>query len=77
MMVENAKWQGELYVLHPGMIKKRVKRNSWSEQFDSQRQNNNGRDAIEGYLAIEQGFEVRGAQTMGIYTNIQSAVASF
>lgn len=77
MMVENAIWQKELYVLHPGMIKKRVKRNSWSEQFDSQKQNNNGRDAIEGYLAIELGFEVRGAQTMGILRNITTAAASF
>lgn len=77
MMVENAQWQTELYVLHPGLIKKRTKRNSWTEQFDSQKQNNNGRDAIEGYIAVEMGFEVRGAQTMGIYRNIQTAVASY
>lgn len=77
MMVENSVWQSELYVLHPGMIKKRIKRNSWSEQFDSQKQNNNGKDAIEGYLAIELGFELRAAQTMGILRNVQTAAASF
>ncbi len=77
MMVENAKWQGELYVLHPALIKKRVKRDTWSEEFSPQKQNNNGRDATEGYIAIEHGLEVKGAQTMGILRNIQSAVPSF
>lgn len=77
MMVENAKWQKELYILHPALIKKRVKRESWSEEFGPRTQNNNGRDATEGYLAIEMGVEVRGAQTMGILRNIQTAVASY
>ena len=77
MMVENEQWQKELYVLHPGLIKKRVKRDSWSEEFNAQKQNNNGKDSIEGYLAIEQGWELRGAQTMGILRNLTTAVASF
>ena len=77
MMVENAQWQKELYVLHPGLIKKRVKRDSWSEEFNAQKQNNNGKDSIEGYLAIEQGWELRGAQTMGILRNLTNAVPSF
>lgn len=77
MMVENPIWNQELYVLHPGMIKRRLKRDSWQEQFDSQKQNNNGVDAIEGYLAIEMGWEVRGAQLMGIMRNVQTAVPSF
>jgi len=77
MMVENSIWQKELYVLHPGLIKKRIKRDSWQEQFDSQKQNNNGRDAIEGYLAIEMGVETRGVQTMGILRNLTTAAASY
>ncbi len=77
MMVENTIWQRELYVLHPGMLKKRIKRPTWSEEFSSQKQNNNGRDATEGYIGDELGFEARGAKTMGIYRNIQTAGQSF
>lgn len=77
MMVENSIWNQELYVFHPGMIKRRIKRDSWSEQFDSKKQNNNGVDAIEGYLAIEMGIEARGTQLMGILRNVQEAVPSY
>lgn len=77
MMVENDVWQKELYILHPGLIKKRIKRDSWSEEFNAQKQNNNGKDAIEGYLAIEMGFELRGAKTMGVLRNLTTAVPSF
>lgn len=76
LMVENAIWQHELYVLHPGLIRKRVKRETWSEEFSPQKQNNNGTDATEGYIADELGFEVKAAKTMGIMRNIQTAVAS-
>ncbi len=77
MMVENAKWQQELYVLHPALISKRVLRTTWSEQFGVDQQNNAGKDAVEGYIADELGFEAKGAKTMGIYRNIQTAVASY
>jgi hypothetical protein len=77
LMVENATWQHELYVLHPGLIRKRIKRDSWSEEFSPQKQNNNGIDATEGYIAIELGFELKGAACMGIMRNIQTAVKSF
>lgn len=77
MMVENDIWQHELYVLHPGLIRRRVLRDSWSEEFSAKKQNNQGTDATEGYIAIEKGFEVKGANTMGILTNLQAAVASF
>lgn len=76
MMVENALWNSQLLVVHPGLIRKRIKRKTWTEQFDSQKQNNNGRDAVEGYIAIEMGFEVKGASTMGLLKNVQDAVAS-
>lgn len=77
MMVENPIWQRELYVLHPGAIKRRIKRATWSEEFSSQKNNNNGRDATEGYIADELGFELRGGKAQGIYRNIQTAGASF
>lgn len=77
MMVENALWQSELYVLHPGLIKKRRFRDTWTEEFSPERQNNNGVDATEGYIADELGFELRGAKTMGILRNVQVAVKSF
>lgn len=76
MMVENPLWSRELYVLHPGLIRKRILRPTWTEEFDKNKQNNNGKDAIEGYIADELGFEVKGAKTMGIYRNIRKGVAS-
>ena len=77
LMVENAIWQHELYILHPGLIRKRNKRDTWSEEFSPQKQNNNGTDATEGYIADELGFEVKGAQCMGIMRNISVADKSF
>lgn len=76
MMVNNAVWNQEIYVLHPGLIRKRVLRQSWSEEFSPQKQNNQGVDATEGYIAIEMGFEAKGVETMGIMTAIETAVES-
>lgn len=77
LMVENTRWQRELYVLHPGLIKKRIKRETWTEEFSSKKQNNAGRDATEGYIGDELGFEVKGARCMGIYRNIQTSGKSY
>ena len=77
MMVENIRWQRELYVLHPGLISKRVLRGTWSEEFGTKTNNNNGKDATEGYIADEMGFQIKGARCMGIYQNIQVPVASY
>lgn len=77
MMVDNAKWDNELYVLHPGLIRKRVLRKTWSEEFSPEKQNNNGMDATEGYIADELGFEIKGAKTMGIMTAINTSAASY
>lgn len=77
MMVENDLWNSELYVFHPGLIKRRILRDTWTEEFSAKKQNNNGTDATEGYIAIEKGFELQGAETMGILRNIQVAVESF
>lgn len=77
MMVDNELWNTQLYVLHPGLIRKRVLRETWSEEFSPQKQNNAGLDATEGYIADELGFELKGAETCGILRNIKTAVPSF
>lgn len=77
LMVENSIWQHELYVFHPGLIRKREKRPTWTEEFSPQKQNNNGTDATEGYIGDELGFEVKGAKCFGIMTNIQTSAESF
>lgn len=74
---ENANWGRSLHVLHPGTIKKKVLRSSWSQEFTAGKQNNNGVDADEGFLAVEQGFEVKGARASGIMRDIRKAVASY
>lgn len=76
LMVENPTWAQQMYVLHPGLIEKKVLRTTWTEEFSPEKENNNGVDATEGYIADEMGFHVGGARVMGIMTNIQNAVAS-
>lgn len=76
LMSENAYWSKELYVLHPGLIKKRVLRQTWTEEFNAGKANNNGVDADEGYVADELGFELKGANLSGIMRNITTAVPS-
>lgn len=70
---ENPIWGHQLHVYHPGLIKKRVLRDTWEETFGGGSSNNNGIDAEEGYIAIEQGWQAQGVETMGILKNIQTA----
>lgn len=74
LFTENSIWGKQLHVYHPGLIKKRVLRDTWEESFNSQQSNNNGIDADEGYIAIEQGWQAQGVETMGILKNVQTAV---
>jgi hypothetical protein len=76
LMTENAIWDHELYVLHPGLIRKRILRPTWSQEFTIANNTNNGIDADEGFIADEMGFELKGAELCGIMRNIQTAVAS-
>ena len=76
LMSENAYWEKEMYVLHPGLIKKKVLRKTWTEEFTQGKNNNGGIDADEGYIADELGWELKGAQLHGIMRNLQTAVAS-
>lgn len=76
LFTENTAWGKELHVYHPGLIAKRVLRDTWEESFGSQQSNNNGIDAEEGYIAIETGWQAKGVETMGIMRNITNAVQS-
>lgn len=76
LMVENPLWQKELYVLHPGGIKKKVLREPQNEGYDSNGNRIMGKDADEGVITSEQGIAVGAAQTMGIYRNISKGVKS-
>jgi hypothetical protein len=73
---ENPVWQKDLMVLHPGAIRKRVLRETQDEGYDSNGNRLDGRDADEGLMTTEMGFEVGAASTMGMLTNVATAVAS-
>ncbi|KAK0039459.1 major capsid protein [Biomphalaria pfeifferi] len=76
LFTENSAWGKELLVLHPGLIKKRVLRESWEETFNTTQSNTNGDDKEEGYIGIELGWQAQAVETMGYMTNITTAVAS-
>jgi hypothetical protein len=76
LLTENANWDKSLYVFHPGLIKKKVLRKTWTQEFTAGANTNNGVDADEGFIADEMGFELKGAELHGILTNITTAVAS-
>lgn len=76
MMNENPVWSKELYALHPGAIKKRVLRETFPENYDNSGNGVSGVDAEEGAITSEMGIECGAARVMGIYRNVNQAVAS-
>lgn len=76
LMNENPVWNNEMYVLHPGGIKKRTLRDTFEENYDKSGNGVSGKDADEGCITFEGGIQVGAAKTMGIYRNIKKAVAS-
>lgn len=74
LMNENPVWTHEMYVLHPGGIKKRVLRETFQEGYDKDGNRLNGVDADEGVITTECGVQVGAARTMGILRNVQKAV---
>lgn len=72
MFVENLTWNSQLWVLHPGLIRRKVLRDLEILDFDGNNQHN-ALDAQEGHLRTELGFEVKGTATMGILSDIQTA----
>lgn len=76
LMNENPLWQGELYVLHPGGIRRRMLRETDDEGYDSNGKRIQAKDADEGVMTTEFGVEVGGASTMGILRAFKKAVKS-
>lgn len=76
LMNENPVWQKELYVMHPGAIRKRVLRETNEEGYDENGKRIQGKDADEGVITTEAGIEVGGAKVMGILKNVNKAVKS-
>ena len=76
LMNENPVWQKELYVMHPGAIRKRVLRETNEEGYDANGKRIQGKDADEGVITTEAGIEVGAARTMGILRNVAKAAPS-
>lgn len=76
LMNENPVWSKELYVLHPGGIKKRMLRDTFPENWDKHGNGVAGKDADEGAITTEGGIQVGAAKTMGIFRNISTGVAT-
>jgi hypothetical protein len=76
LMNESPYWQGELMVLHPGAIRRRMLRETFEEGYDQNGKRINAKDADEGLMTTEFGVEVGAASTMGILRGFKKAVAS-
>lgn len=76
LMNESPYFQGDLYVLHPGGIRRRVLRETFEEGYDENGKRIEGKDADEGVITSEWGAEVGGASVMGILRGFNKAVAS-
>jgi hypothetical protein len=73
LMNENPVWQKELYVLHPGAIRRRMLRETQDESYDTNGNRILGADAAQGVMTTEMGMEVGAGQTMGIIRNMAVA----
>lgn len=72
LFVENADWQQQLWVMHPGgMRRKELRALSVVEQDN--RVQNNGMDSTKGHLMMEMGYEFGGTKTMGMLVGAATA----
>lgn len=76
LMNENPTWRGELMVLHPGAIRRRMLRETFEEGYDKNGNRINAKDADEGVITTEFGVEVGAASTMGILRGLKRATKS-
>lgn len=76
LMNENPTWNRDLYLLHPGGIKRRVLRETFEEGYDSDGKRIQAKDADEGVITSEFGVQVGGASTMGILRGLKKVVKS-
>jgi hypothetical protein len=74
LMSENPVWNKELYVMHPGGVRRRTLRPTNDEGYDKNGQRINGKDADEGVMTTEVGVEVGAAKCCGILRNVVKAV---
>lgn len=75
LMNESPYFAEEMYVMHPGAIRKRTLRETNEEGYDANGRRIDGVDADQGVITTETGLEVGGAKCMGIYRNIEVGVA--
>lgn len=73
---ENAHFQGTLYVLHPGAIEMRPLRSTFQENYDTNGNRINGKDADEGVITTETCITLAAPVTCGIMEGITGATAS-
>jgi hypothetical protein len=76
LMNESPLWQGDLYALHPGGIRRRTLRPTNDEGYDADGKRIDAKDADEGVITTETSVEVGGAQVMGILRGLKKAVKS-
>lgn len=76
LMSESPVWTTEMYVLHPGGLKRRPLRETFNDDYDKSGSRTNGVDADEGIMTTEMGVQAAGSRAMGIYRNIKKAVKS-
>jgi len=76
IMNESPLWQQEIYALHPGAIKTRWLRRTFTDDYDTSGSRPGGLDADEGVFTSEAAIMAMGAETMGIFTGMNASVAS-
>jgi hypothetical protein len=73
---ENAIWTENMYTIHPGAIRMRWLRKTFRNDYDTAGNRISGQDAEQGVITSELSCELQAAQTMGIYTGIDTAAAA-
>ena len=76
LMNESPLWQSEMYVLHPGAIKTKWLRRTFTDDHDKSGSRPNGLDADEGVLTSQVTIKAMAGQVMGIYTGMDTPAAS-
>ena len=76
LMTESPNWTRDLHVLHPGGIKKRTLRPTFSENYDSDGNRILGQDSDEGYISTEFTLALMAGQTMGSLLQLTAPLAS-
>jgi hypothetical protein len=76
LMTENPNWTKDFHVFHPGGIKRKTLRPTFSEGYDSNGNRIQGQDADEGVLTTETSICCMAAATMGSLLGLTAAAKS-